>query len=374
MAFQIKNFVSIAASILNHARATQRTLTDFNVGSVVRTLLEAPAIEIEELYQQMWNGLRESIPVAVFNSFDFTALAANNATGLMRVQVTSSDNDYMIPGGTVFTSADSLLLVFISASDVTIAAHSTYEDVYCVAVVAGSTGNVPIGTLFTVSPTVPGFLSATALSGFINGLDAETILEQKARFLDYIATISRGTVSAVKYGASTAHVLSDTGYIIESVEESVIIEPWLTDSFQPPGLVNLYIYNGASGASSALIAQTSKVIDGYEDDYGNPVPGWKAAGVKVVVTGATLVPIAVTGVVTVAALYVQASVTTAVTDAISGYIAALPIGGDVFLAEIVAVGMSVDGVQNFHVSVPTADTTIAANAKAMAGTFTITAD
>ena len=373
MAFQLKNFVSIAASIINHAKATQNRLTDFNVGSVVRTLLEAPAIEIEELYQQMWNGLRESIPVAVFNSFDFTALAAGYATGLVRVQVTSSSSDFVIPGGSALTSADSLLTVFASVSDVTVTAHSTYVDVYCVAAVAGSAGNVPIGTLFTVSPTIPGLLTATALSGFVNGVDAETLLEQKARFLDYVATISRGTVAAVKYGASTATVLSVAGYIIEAVEASVVIEPWLIDPTQPPGLVNLYIYNGSSGASDALIAQTAKIIDGYEDDLGNPVAGWKAAGVKVVVYAATLVPVDVTGVATVAPGYVGSAVAAAVSVAIAGYLAGLPIGGDAFLAEIVAVGMGVAGVLNFHVSAPTADTTIAANAKATAGTLAITA-
>jgi hypothetical protein len=38
MAFQIKNFVSIVAAMVNHMRATQDKITDFNVGSVARTL------------------------------------------------------------------------------------------------------------------------------------------------------------------------------------------------------------------------------------------------------------------------------------------------------------------------------------------------
>ena len=47
MAFQIKNFVSICAGMINSMRANQTQITDFNVGSVARTLIEAPAIEID---------------------------------------------------------------------------------------------------------------------------------------------------------------------------------------------------------------------------------------------------------------------------------------------------------------------------------------
>ncbi len=56
--FQVKDFRSIVASMVNHVRATTTKITDFRVGGVARTLLEAPAIEIDELYQQMFNGLR----------------------------------------------------------------------------------------------------------------------------------------------------------------------------------------------------------------------------------------------------------------------------------------------------------------------------
>lgn len=50
MAFQIKDFASIVASQINHARAVSDKITDFQPGSVARTIMEAPAVEIEELY------------------------------------------------------------------------------------------------------------------------------------------------------------------------------------------------------------------------------------------------------------------------------------------------------------------------------------
>ena len=82
--FQLKDFPSIAASMVNHARAIQNKLTDFNIGSVARTMLEAPAVEIEEQYQQMFIGLKEGIPVATYSSFGFEKRAAEPAVGVIR--------------------------------------------------------------------------------------------------------------------------------------------------------------------------------------------------------------------------------------------------------------------------------------------------
>lgn len=372
MAFQLKDFVSIAASIINHAKATQNTLTDFNIGSVARTMLESPAIEIEELYQQMWNGLQESIPISVFNSFDFAALSARSATGLIRLSVTSSTSALSIPGGTVFSTTDSQKLRFASISDATVPVGATYVDIKVVAASPGLSGNIDIGTGFTVSPAVSGFVSAVAANGFIDGMDAETILERKARFVEYVSTLARGTPAALRYGAKTAKIYDSAGFVIEEVKGSAVIEPWLTDNTQTPGLVYLYIYNGSDGASGNLIGEVSKVIDGYYDANGSPVAGWKAAGVKVVVGAATLVSIPVTGTVTVASGYSSSAVKTAVSEAIASYIAGLEIGGDVIQSEIVAIGMGVDGVINFRVTAPSADTVIAINAKAVVGTITLT--
>jgi hypothetical protein len=48
--FQLKNFTSIAGAMINHMRGTQSDITDFVIGSKARTLVEAPAIEMDELY------------------------------------------------------------------------------------------------------------------------------------------------------------------------------------------------------------------------------------------------------------------------------------------------------------------------------------
>jgi phage-related baseplate assembly protein len=359
--------------MVNYAKATQDKLTDFNIGSAARTMLESPAIEIEELYQQMWNGLDESIPIAVFNSFDFPALEARSATGMVRIYITPTANPLAVAGGTVFTTTDSTSLSFATLTDITIPGGSSFYDVKVVAVLPGSDGNVAIGTDFTSSPSISGLINAEAINGFLDGTEAEDLEDRKNRFVEYISTLSRGTNAALCYGAKTAQILSSTGYVIEGVRQAVVIEPWLTDNNAVPGLIYLYIYNGTGTASGSLTDLVSKVVDGYYDTNGKPVPGWKAAGVKVIVASATIVSVNVTATVTIdTANYDSAATLALVSAAIASYISGLNIGQDVIISEIVSRAMQVDGVTNFHLTVPAADVVIAESAKAVAGTLAIT--
>lgn len=373
MPFQLKDFPSIAASMINHARATQSRLTDFNVGSVARTILEAPAIELEELYQQMWNGLMEAIPVAIYNSFGFARTPASPAFGVVRVIVTPSASPSTVPAGSIFEAAGDLPRAFVSLADITIAANASFVDVQVRAQQPGAVGNIPAGTAFTVQPAISTMLSAAALAAFVGGRDEETDSQQKARFAAFIRTISRSTTAALDFGVQSAAVRSADGAIIEQVQYQSIVEPWLTDLSQPPALVNVYIHNGVDGASVALLEEVRRVLFGYRDASGKIVPGWKAAGVRVDVYAATSIAVPVTGVIAVHAGYDAAVVIDQAAAAVTDYIAALDIGEDVLLAEIVAAAMGVPGVINYLPESPAADVAIAATSKAIPGALTITA-
>jgi uncharacterized phage protein gp47/JayE len=372
MAFQLKDFPSVAASMINHARATQSKLTDFNVGSVARTILEAPAIEIEELYQQMWNGLMEAIPVAVYNAFGFERIPASPAFGVVRVIVTPSATPSTVPAGSIFEAAGDLPRSFVSLADTNIAANASFVDVQVRAQQPGAAGNVLAGTVFTVQPAISTMLSAAALQVFLGGSDEETEAQQKSRFAAFIRTISRSTTAALDYGVRSAVVRSAEGAIMERVQFQSIVEPWITDLSQPPALVNVYVHNGVDGASAALLEEVRRVLFGYRDATGRIVPGWKAAGVRVDVYAATSVAVPVTGAVVVDAGYNSTTVIVQVSAAITDYISALDIGGDVLRAEIVAAAMGIPGVINYLPAAPAADVAIAATSKAIPGAMTIT--
>lgn len=371
MAFQIKDFASITASMVNWMRASTKKVSDFNIGSVVRTMLEAAAAEIDELYQQMFIGLREAIPVAVYNSFSFSALSAIPASGLVRVSITSSASPTIISAGTVFTTSSSTVS-YVATADRTIAAGNTFSDVPVVASVAGIAGNLAANKSFSLAPAPDGFVSATNQSSFINGTDVETSEARKIRFNAFIDSLNRGTVKALQYGLKLT-VLTDTlGNETERVVTAAIDEPWMTDSAQPVSLVNCYVHNGSGGTSTALVNKAKDIIYGYTDAQGNKVPGWKAAGVNVQVLAATEQSLAVTAVLSALAGYDKPTLIAAANTAIAEYIRSLDIGATAVKAEIVTIAMNIDGVSNFIASAPAADTTVAKNVKLMPGVINIT--
>lgn len=371
MAFQIKDFASIAASSINWMRAVTTKVTDFNIGSVVRTMLEAVAIELEQLYQQMFIGLKEAIPVSVYNSFSFPALPALPAGGMVRVTIVAQATDTVIPAGTLFQVTGSSTL-YASTNDLTITTGNTYGDVPVAATTPGKAGNLAASTSFAPIPQPPGFTSALALASFINGQDAESDDARKIRFAAYVQALSRGTVAAIAYGLKTVQLTDTAGNITERVAYASVVEPWIADNTQPIGLINCYIHNGVGSTSGALLTKANDIIYGYYDAAGNPVPGWKAAGTKVVIAAATESTLAVTATLTALTGYVKADLITAVTAALQDYINTLDIGVAAIKSKMIEIAMDTPGVYNFVISSPAGDTTPASNVKLLPGTFTIT--
>jgi phage-related baseplate assembly protein len=121
-----------------------------------------------------------------------------------------------------------------------------------------------------------------------------------------------------------------------------------------------------------LVARVTEDINGYYQTDGTAVPGWKAAGVHVVVAAATEVSVAVTGVITMSPGAAKPPALILAANAVSLYIKSLSLGSKVVLSELVAIIMAIDGVYNVALSAPTADTTIGASSKAMPGTISLT--
>ena len=372
MAFQIKNFVSICAGMINSMRANQTQITDFNVGSVARTLIEAPAIEIEELYQMMFVGLREAIPVSIYNSFNFTALPVEGASGVARFSSLSPvATNVLIPTGTLIRAPSSIYEYATMVDVMLLTGQSTVDVmVYCRSL--GSITNALAGTITEIVVPISGINAVINQLAFTTGRDAETDVERKQRFIAYISGLARGTVSAVEYGAKLATVNDGLGNVIEDVQFSKIIEPYLTDSTQPVGYAKLYVHNGGGGTSPLIVASATQVINGYYTADGTPVPGWKAAGIKMDVIAANDVPVTVTAVLTISSLYDPFTTRAAAVLAVQTYIGALDIGVSVSQSEIIATIMKVPGVTKVVLTLPSGDVTALASQKVIPGIITLT--
>ena len=118
MAFQIKKFNSIVASMINWVSGTTTKVTDFNIGSVVRTLLEAVAIELEELYYQLLQAVEEAIEEAIYRAFNFPRNPAERATGMVTFYRTmGSDAIIVIPRGSLVSTSSEPSIQFETQSE-----------------------------------------------------------------------------------------------------------------------------------------------------------------------------------------------------------------------------------------------------------------
>lgn len=369
--FQVKDFRSITLSVINYMRSVTDRITDFSVGSVARTMVEAPAAEIDELYQKMFIGLREAIPVAIYQAFDFEQRPAVNASGTVRVNITPQATDTVISANTAFRLPNNAGS-YLSQSDTTIVAGGSFADIYVVSANTGAAGNIVALQTFTLSPTVSPVTSASNLAAFSNGLPAETEAQRKVRFTEFVGALNHGTVAAIMYGLKLASLTDANGNVTETVQYRSVIEPYLDDPGRPIALVECYIHNGTGGASSELLARAREVIHGYYDDSGTAVPGWKSAGVQVDIYAATTITVAVTGAVTVLPGYDSVSVKAAASTAVSDYLATLDVGESALKSEIIALVMGIDGVFNFVPSLPVSDTPATVMEKIMPGAINFT--
>lgn len=357
----------------NWMRSTQKKITDFNKGSVARTMVEAPAQEIDELYQQVFIGLREAIPVAVYHSFDFEAKAAVSASGLIQVTIAAQTSPVVVQQNAVLTPTNGGK-TYRATENTTIAAGETTASISVVADSSGVGGNLSAGESFTINPSPTGFVSAINPNAFTNGREKETDDERKTRFKSYIEALARGTTSAISYGAKNNAYIKDSGNnIIERVSSVQVDEPWKTDSGQPVSLVNVYVHNGTGATSTALVAQAQKIIDGYYEDDGTAVTGWKAAGVRVVVMAATETAVNYTAAITLNSGYSSASVIAEAQSRLSKYLQNLDISKEAVHAEMVSLVKSIEGVYDVHITTPSDNVAAGTGVKLMPGTAAITA-
>ncbi|EOH1034908.1 baseplate J/gp47 family protein [Salmonella enterica] len=341
--FQLKNFVSIAASMLNYVRSTTGLITDLQPGSVTRTILESPAAEIEELYIQVFNGIREAIPVAVYNSIDFDKLppkyAAGQVTVITNVPLTQN---LLVPAGTRFLGGDGR--IYVTGRDATWNAKD-------------SNGQNITSVEFSVVAQNPGYIQ-NAASGDINsspffnpdqftiiggeitgGADEETDDARKIRFASYIQALSRGTKEALAYGAMSAYLTDANGNITESVTRASVDET--------SGHVVVYVWGSQGAPSKQLLSRVTQIETGYVNADNQPVPGFTAAGIRT-----EILAFDTTNVDASYRLQMQTGVTQtpaieqAVQIALSSYLSNVSSGTTIYVDDLRNAAMTVRGVAN----------------------------
>lgn len=205
MNFAVKWFQTIVASMVNYFTGINQQVTDFNIGSRMRTMLESVALEIEQVYYQVYLGIEDAIRNSVFNSFNFPALPAQAAIGLVRFsRSTTATQNYNIPAGTVVMTQPSetqVSISFVTIAAAVLLSGDTYVDVQVICTTVGSIGNVLTGTINQMTTSPAGIETVANPNDFYTGKDAETPDAQKTRFQSYISNLSRATLPSLTYAA-----------------------------------------------------------------------------------------------------------------------------------------------------------------------------
>lgn len=200
MAFTTRTFSDITQNMLSYISGLSSTLTNFQVGSRTRLLLEASAQTFENLYTQSWENLKALIQERIYTAFDFPQLPAAPSVGTLTFTGTSGT---VIPTGTVVstpTSATQTGVQFQTTAQGTIGGGGSVT-VNAQSVTAGSISNVGIGTVTQMNTYLSGVSAVTNPVAFIGGYDTETPQQQQLRFIGYINSLSRGTSDALVYAA-----------------------------------------------------------------------------------------------------------------------------------------------------------------------------
>lgn len=364
--FTPRTFEEITADSISLAASLTDRASDFNVGSVLRALLEAAAVEVERAEVGFAVGLQQGIVESAYTLWRFPRLPASRAYGLLRLTADPAPGaDIPIPRGSRF-GVPSTMLYYQTEEDYTFPDGASSYDLVVVAVEAGSIGNVAANCITQVISDLTGVTGCTNPEAFFTGADEENDEQRRARFAEYVRSLHRGTEDALELGALLTQVVDVSGYTTEQVVDA--------RAMSTPGHVTVYIWNGVDGASSTLQAACLTMLNGRVLGDGQRVPGYKAAGITVAVAEATQVAVSVTVTVSLEVGYDLDYLRSSIVTAIQGCFQGLRLGETLYPSAISCAARHVPGVLDVTVTAPSSAVAAAHNEiVVLSGTPVVTA-
>ncbi|HHH0840492.1 TPA: baseplate J/gp47 family protein, partial [Yersinia enterocolitica] len=142
---------------------------------------------------------------------------------------------------------------------------------------AGSEGNAQAGTVTIISGSIQFIDTVTNAMTFANGEDEEADSAARARFVLWIASLSKATKSAI-------------GYALSSMQNGVtytLTENYAYNGTAQPGYFYAVVDDGSGAPSSTFLAQAYSAIDavrGFTITFGVFGPALLTANVSMVIT------------------------------------------------------------------------------------------
>lgn len=292
----IKSFATLVSDQVTAIQAKSNTLLDFSIGSILRSFVEGSSgvvLWIQQLIVTLLVTIRASTCEKEdldtwFADFGFTRNAATFATGSVVFSRFTASVTSLVPVGSQVTTADGTQTYTITA-DTTNSAYDATQNGYVinsgvasitvpvVASNAGLAGNAASGTVTVIVGTIAGVDTVTNTSEFVGGADAESDDDARARFQDWIASLSKSTKNAILY--AIAQVKSG---VTSSLTEN---QDYNGDSH--PGYFYAVVDDGSGDPPDSFISTVYNAIDavrGFTVAFGVFKPNKITANVALTLT------------------------------------------------------------------------------------------
>lgn len=338
MPIQIRQYADMVNSALAAVSTKSGVPLNLDPGSVVRAILEAALLQ--DLYLQVLllqvqaagraSTASESDLDSYYGDFGFPRLPATYNVGqatFSRFTVNGSSPTIPI-GATIQSNAGQITYTVIAdpsnpayslaLSGYPMPANGTTVSATIQAVQAGTASNVIAGLLTVLTSAIPGIDQVVNLQPIDNAQDAETDTAYRARFVQFLNSLSKATAGAIDAA-------------VEKVQQGL---SWIKLENQTPdgSLRNGFFSVVAEDGSGSLPATTNDAI-------AQAVDAVRPFTVGFGVFAPTLVPVtvAMTAVLTKGAD--GPHVRSAIQNAVSSYILSLGIGGTVYLSRVVQLAI-----------------------------------
>lgn len=356
--FTVKNFDTLVADMAAWITAHAPQITDLTPGSVLRSICEGLALCLEELYVGTYLGFKRQLSTIQEDIYAFARKAGTKATTTVVFTRSGTTGTVTIPLGTRVGTASGLQFVTTAAGSIT-PGNTSSSPVPVEAELVGTVYNVASASITVMVDTIDEVNTVTNANAATGGTNEESDYEYKKRFQLYVEGLGRSNIAGLETGA-----LSVNGITSATAQEL----------FPPVSNVNvrLYIDDGSvSGVTAQQIADVQAVIDG---DGTEANPGYRAAGVNVVVLGPSIVTQNVVATITLIsdAPLDQTQVETDINTVLTNYINNLGVGVDIIKNELIAAIMGVYGVVDVSMGTPAGNTAISSAQVGRLGTVTLT--
>lgn len=270
----------IATDAIAAITTSTSEVTNFNPGSVVRSLVDGFSAEAAVLEQEIQDQVSTAILNSVYQLLNIQPSGAVGSTYLLTFSLSSSaSSSQTLASGTTVTIPNSSLQWAISQS-ITISPGGN-QQVTATCTSTGAITNVPANTITQlVNPVSNVTVTNASAQPVVLGRDAETQVELQAQLANAINQLHKGDSSACEVAALGSQITDASGNPTEQVVKALEVDS------NTKGLAYVFVYNGVGAMSQALLTQTQNLMDGYTDTNGNKIVGAKAAGVTVTVLDA----------------------------------------------------------------------------------------